>query len=156
MSTPTILPRSIIVDLEEFVELLKHQLHAFYPVEIDEEELYEFIVALLEFHIDKHLLWCGSGDQRLARFVKKIYPWLQFGEDEHYANTFDDLVLDVVGDRILQYLHYFIRTATWDVVTIKRRGKSGIITRGDDFRVLDWHRMQEQHALEKTHEDHLS
>lgn len=149
-------PRAIMVDLGEFKNLLSELLQKFYPVELSDEVLYDLVIAMFEFHIDKYLLWCKTTDLRLNREVQRHIPWLEPGVDEYYANRFEDMVLDPMADRILQYLHYVIRGATWDVVTIKRRKSTGIISRGEDYRILDWHRLQEQQAHESENVHDLS
>lgn len=141
---------SVIVDLDDFVLYLKMRLRLYKEkykkvnVDIDQESARRLCHAFISDFVDAHLLWCRRRPCEARHVVEELFPWWRAtGEKEAHVD-FEEEVLVEVSSYIEDMLSPYVPDNTWDVITVMRRGARCLVSRGEDYRILDWYRIQEE------------
>ena len=141
---------SAIISLSECNDLLQFRLRQFkqkYPkakVEIEEKEGLEFCYQVFDDEITHRLKWAKGTAGSFEDVVKKAFPWCDVENQDGIHGDFMVDVADVVMLHVQRALDEIIPDSTWKVVTTRRLTTSLVISIDQDWRILDWERIQRE------------
>ena len=139
---------SLLLYCENYNRLTKK---ASLRVNIDEDSALTVIKEMVRSAIDQRLLWAVKEDH-VSNVIEQLAPTLMESENNDHWDNFYVTVLDTITLAIEHIVSEFIPRDTWDCWHMRSDGwgDSVVITRGDDFRVVEYERLVNEEIISVT------
>jgi hypothetical protein len=141
---------SMIIDLDEYVAFTRLQLKLFKkskkidPGDPTDEELRQLVYDLIDANIQDNLLWCKRYPGQNISAIQKVFPWWSVNGKEDFHSDFYEEVISRLEDFYSTELDWILCEKTWDIISVTRKASVCVISRGEDYRIVDWHHIQNE------------
>lgn len=152
---------SIIVDLGDYADRFTLRLSQFKSKcrvkmdKLNEKDVKDLIHVLIDTHINDRLLWANSSHAAKNKKIKELFPWWSPDSDNILDIDFYDMVIQETLCDLIPVLELVVTDRTWLIIDVKRIGDSCFIVKGEDYRIVDWHRIQDAKKLKEKKRETL-
>lgn len=105
-----------------------------------QQQCCEIIVAMFDDAVGQQLRWSNESHGRMHQTIHSFWPWWDDMGEEPISDSFYTQVLDELEIEVQEWVQRLIPDSTWLVWYVRALGPDIILEKGEDFRVLDWHR----------------